>query len=122
VTVRPIKTKALCVPNLEEDLIAGRALIKSKHKIIMDEEDSLSGIFPVVEKGIDPAIRFPYAESEGLFYIETIPMSEAKNRTMSGYGLPGLWHKRLSHAPIQSLKATWRYHTTLERATSSTRT
>ena len=102
-TIRPIKTKALYVPELKEDLLGGRALMKSKYRIIMDEDDTVSGIFPVVKGEIDQATRFPFAESEGLFYVETIPISETKYKTMSGYGL---WHKRLSHAPIQSIKAT----------------
>jgi hypothetical protein len=73
--------------------------------MIMDEDESLSGIFSVVKGEIDPATRFPFAESEGLsvFYIETIPLSQTKYKTMSGYEL---WHKRMSHAPIQAIKAT----------------
>lgn len=102
-TIRPIRTLALFVPSLEDDLLAGRALIRSKYRIIMDEDESLSGIFPVVKGEIDPATRFPFAESEGLFYIETIPLSQTKYKTMSGYEL---WHKRMSHAPIQAIKAT----------------
>jgi hypothetical protein len=35
--------------------------------------------------------------------METLPISETEYKTMSGYGL---WHKRLSHARIQSIKAT----------------
>ena len=99
-TIRPIKTMALFVPKLEEDLLAGRALVKSKYRIIMDDEDEISGIFPVVNGEIDPATRFPFAESDGLFYVETIPLSETKYKSMSG------WHKRMSHAPIQAIKAT----------------
>ena len=102
-TIRPIKTLALYVPKLEEDLLAGRALIKSKYRITMDDEDSISGIFPVVNGEIDPATRFPFAESDGLFYVETIPLSETKYKTMSGYDL---WHKQMGHAPIQAIKAT----------------
>jgi hypothetical protein len=66
-TICPIKTKALYVPELKEDLLGGRALMKSKYLIIMDEDDSVSGISPVVKGDIDQATRFPFAESEGLF-------------------------------------------------------
>jgi hypothetical protein len=54
-TIRPIKTKAQYVPELKEDLLGGRALMKSKYQIIMDEDDSVSGIFPVVKGEIDQA-------------------------------------------------------------------
>ena len=74
-TIRPITTKALYVPDLEQDLLGGRALIRSKFRITMDEDESISGIFPVVNGEIDPATRFPFADSDGLFYIETVPIS-----------------------------------------------
>jgi hypothetical protein len=102
-TIRPITTKAFYVPDLEQDLLAGRALIKSKFRITMDEDESISGIFPVVNGEIDPATRFPFADSNGLFYIETVPISETKYKTMSGFDL---WHKRLSHTPRQAIKDT----------------
>jgi len=54
-TIRPITTKAFYVPELEQDLLGGRALIKSKIRIIMDEDESISGIFPVVKGETDPA-------------------------------------------------------------------
>ena len=44
-----IRTLALYVPKLEEDLLAVRALIRSNYRIIMDEDDSLSGIFPAMK-------------------------------------------------------------------------
>jgi predicted transcriptional regulator len=66
-TIRPIKTKALYVPEPKEDLLGGRALMKSKYCIIMDEDDTVSGIFPVVKSEIDQATGYPFAESEGLF-------------------------------------------------------
>ena len=102
-TIRPITTKAFYVPDLEQDLLAGRALIKSKFRITMDEDESISGIFPVVNGEIDPATQFPFADSNGLFYIETVPISETKYKTMSGFDL---WHKRLSHTPRQAIKDT----------------
>jgi hypothetical protein len=53
--ISPIKTKAQYVPELKEDLSGGRALMKSKHSIIMDEEKSVQGIFPVVKGEDDQA-------------------------------------------------------------------
>ena len=37
-TIRPITTKAFYVPDLEQDLLGGRALIKAKFRITMDED------------------------------------------------------------------------------------
>jgi hypothetical protein len=34
-TIHPIKTKALYVPELKEDLLGGRALMKSKYSIMI---------------------------------------------------------------------------------------
>ena len=102
-SIRPITTKAYYVPDLEQDLLSGRSLIKAKFRITMDADESISGIFPVVDGEIDPATRFPFADSKGLFYIETVPISETKYKTMSGYDL---WHKRLSHVPRQAIKDT----------------
>lgn len=68
-----------------------------------DEDELISGIFPVVNGEIDPATQFPFAHSKGLFYIETVPISETKYKTMSGFDL---WHKRLSHTPGQVIKDT----------------
>jgi hypothetical protein len=72
----------------------------------MDEDDSISGNFSVVNGEIDPATQFPFADSDGLFYIETIPISETKYKTMSGFDNFYLWHKRLSHTPRQAIKDT----------------
>lgn len=38
-TIRPITTKAFYVPDLEQDLLGGRALIKSKFRITMDADE-----------------------------------------------------------------------------------
>jgi len=102
-TIRPIRTKAYYVPELDQDLLGGRALIHSSYRIIMDKDESISGIFPVEKGEIDPATRFPFADSEGLFYIETTPISETKFKKMSGYDL---WHKRLGHCTNQAIKDT----------------
>jgi hypothetical protein len=61
--IRPITTKAFYVPDLEQDLLAGRGLIMSKFWIIMDEDQSIAENFPVVNNEIDPATRFPFAHS-----------------------------------------------------------
>jgi hypothetical protein len=49
--IRPITTRAFYIPDLQKDLLARRALLKSKYQIIMEQKNS--GIFPVVNKEID---------------------------------------------------------------------
>jgi hypothetical protein len=56
--IHPIKTKALCALELKEDLLGGRAFMKSVYYIIMYEDKSVKGIFPVVKGEIDQATRF----------------------------------------------------------------
>ena len=102
-TIRPITTEAFYVPDLDQDLLAGRALVQSKFRIVMDEDQSISGLFPVVNGQIDPATGFPFADSDGLFFIETVPITESKYLTMSGYKL---WHRRLGHSTHQTIKDT----------------
>ena len=87
-TIRPITTKAYYVPDLEQDLLGGRALIKAKFRITMDADESISGIFPVVDGEIDPATRFPFADSKGLFYIETVTDSpNLRNQIQDNVGI-----------------------------------
>jgi hypothetical protein len=99
-TIRPIKTKALFIPEHTEDLLGGRTLMKSRSwmKMIQCQE-----FFQWLKVKLIRPLDFLLAESEGMFYVVTIPISETKNKTMSSYGV---WHKRLSHALIQSIKAT----------------
>ena len=67
--IQPITT--LYVPGLDQDLLGGRALIKAKYRMVLDEDPTISGIFPVTvqlsDGQIDPATGFLFAESEGLF-------------------------------------------------------
>jgi hypothetical protein len=78
------------VPDLEQDLLAGRELIMSKDLTIMDEDQTNSGIFPVVNNEIKLAMGFSFADSNGQFYIESVPLSESKYASMSGCKL---WHR-----------------------------
>jgi hypothetical protein len=110
-TIRPITTKTLYVSDLKQDFFSGRALILSKYLMIMDEDQSFSVLFPVVNKEIDLATGFPFAGSNGRFYIRTIPLSELKYASMSGYKL---WHQRMGHCSHQSIKATISHATGLE--------
>jgi hypothetical protein len=80
-------------PYLEQDLLAGMAWVMSKFLMTTYEDQSISGIFPVVNGKVDSAAGFPFADSDGLFYIETIPLPESKYAStgMLGYKL---WHKK----------------------------
>jgi hypothetical protein len=60
------------------DHLVGGVLIKMKYRVFMDSDKSASGIFLVFKEDTDLATRFPFAESEGLFYIKTTPISESQ--------------------------------------------
>jgi hypothetical protein len=68
-----------------------------------------------VNNEIDSAMGFPFADSNGLFYIETVPLSESEYAmhcaTMSGCKL---WHRGMGRCCHQSIKATVSYITGLE--------
>ncbi len=65
----------------------------------------------MVKKEIDAATGFLFAYSDGLFYIETVPLSESKYALMSGYKP---WHRRMGHCFHQSIRAIIFHVTGLE--------
>jgi hypothetical protein len=55
-TLRPVSTRAFYVKELKQDLLGGRALVKSNYRVILDKDPNISGIYPVASDGsIDPA-------------------------------------------------------------------
>jgi hypothetical protein len=44
--------------------MAGRALMRSKYRNIMDSDEQAWGVFPLVKEEIDQATRFPFAKLE----------------------------------------------------------
>ena len=66
-------TKAFFVPDLQSDLLGGRALVTANYRVILDKDPKVSGIFPVTNGEIDPATGLPFMHSsEGLFFVETV--------------------------------------------------
>ena len=109
--------KAYFVPDLEQDLLAGqpgRALINAKYRVILDEDPKISGIFPVTNGTIDQATGLPFVDSEGLFFVETVPISGTQFKRMSGY--PS-WHHRLGHATMETIRDTIHHSIGLEELT-----
>ena len=51
----------------------------------------------------DPATGLPFLDSEGLFFVETVPISETRFKNMPGYPLE---HRRLSHCPMLTIRDT----------------
>ena len=100
-SIHKCTTRAFYVPDLDQDLLAGRALLEANYRVILDKDPKIAGIFPVTDGQIDQATGLPFADSKGLFYVETVPISETKYLSMSGYSL---WHRRLGHATMQSIK------------------
>ena len=102
-SIQPVTTRIFYVPGLEQDLLGGWALIKAKFRIILNNDPDISGIFPVSDGQFYPATGFPFAESEGLFYLESAIITESKYKSMSGYPL---WHRLLSQCSYQTIKDT----------------
>jgi hypothetical protein len=115
--VHKCTTKAYFVPDLEQDLLAGRALINASYRVILDKDPKISGIFPVTNGNIDQATGLPFVDSEDLFFVETIPLSETQFKSISGYSS---WHRRLGHAPMETIRDTIQHSIGLEELTKTT--
>ena len=63
-------TASFYVPDLQQDLLAGRALSKAGYRVILDKDPRISGIFPVTNGDIDSATVLPFLDSEGLFFMK----------------------------------------------------
>jgi hypothetical protein len=116
-TPRSVTTSALFVKDLKRDLLGGRALVKSGHRVILDDDDSISGVYPVIKGKIDPASRYEFEPGQGLFYVRTVQLSATKYATMSGYSL---WHRRMAHVPNATLHLTIDHSDGLEELQSAT--
>ena len=74
--VHKCTTKAffVTVPDLQSDLLGGRALVTANYRVILDKDPKVSGIFPVTNGEIVPATGLPFMDSsEGLFFVDTVP-------------------------------------------------
>ena len=45
-SIRPVKTKALYVRELKQDLLGGKALTNTNHRIVLDSDDEIAGVYP----------------------------------------------------------------------------
>ena len=103
-SIRPVKTKALYVRELKQDLLGGKALTNTNYRIVLDSDEEIAGVYPKADDGsIDPANSFPFVSehSESLFHLRIAKISEQKYAKLSGYEL---WHRRLGHCPNESIR------------------
>jgi hypothetical protein len=103
-SIRPVKTRALYVRELKQDLLGGKALTNTNYRIILDSDEGIAGVYPKADDGsIDPANSFPFVSehSESLFHLRIAKISEQKYAKLSGYDL---WHRRLGHCPNESIR------------------
>ena len=70
-------------------------------KVILDNDPRIAGFFPVTNGDIDPATGPTFLDSEGFFFVETVPMSATQFKNMSGYAL---WHRLLGSCPMQTIR------------------
>lgn len=100
-TVRPIRTKAYYVKGLRKDLLGGKALIKQHYRVILDEDPEIAGVYPKTNGEIDLSDGFHFSGPDGLFYLQTVPISASKYDKIAGWNR---WHKRMGHVPNQTIK------------------
>ena len=82
-SIQPVKTKALYVRELKQDLLGGKALTNTNYRIVLDSDDEIAcrGVYPKADDGsIDPANSFPFVSehSESLFHLRIAKISEQK--------------------------------------------
>jgi hypothetical protein len=67
-SIRPIRTRALVVPDVKQDLLGGKALTNRNHRIILDDEEDIAGVYPKAADGsIDPSNSFPFMTRPACF-------------------------------------------------------
>ena len=71
-------TEAFFVPDLQHDLLGGRALVTANYQLILDKDPKISGLFSVTNGKIDPANGLLFLDLEGLFFVETVPLFETQ--------------------------------------------
>ena len=53
----------------------------------LGKDPRMSGIFSVTDGEIDPATGLPFLDSEDVFIVETVALSDTQFTNMSGYPL-----------------------------------
>ena len=60
-TIRPVRTKALFVRELKQDLLGGKAMTETNYRVILDSDEGIAGVHPKADVGsIDPANSFSF--------------------------------------------------------------
>ena len=93
-----ITTPAIFVRGLPQDLLSGKAVNRSKVRIILDEDTDVSGLYPMNESKemkYQDSISF-ISEPTDLFYLQTEKMGWTTFERTTGFDL---WHRRLGHTP-----------------------
>ncbi len=56
-----MRTKALYVRELKQDLLGGKAMTNTNYRVILDSDEGIAGVYPKADDGsIDPANSFPF--------------------------------------------------------------
>ena len=58
------------VPELQQDLLAGTALLNAGYPVILENDPKIAVNFPVTNGEIDPATGVPFLDSKGLFLLK----------------------------------------------------
>lgn len=99
-TVRQVKTKAIHVRELKQDLLGCKpeAKTNNNYRVILDKENDISGVYSIAEDdSIDLANNFQIVSehSESQFNLRIDAISAKKYLKFSGYDLScELWHRR----------------------------
>ena len=109
-----ITTPAIFVRGLPQDLLSGKAVNRTKVRIILDEDSEVSGLYPLDESS---EIRYqdsiPFiSEPTDLFYLQTEKMEWTTFERMTGFDL---WHRRLGHTPNRFIKLSINHTIGLEK-------
>ena len=96
-------TKAFDVLLLQQDLLAGRALLDASYWVILgmiqEYMDFSSNEWRDRSSNWSHWTTIPRFGS--LFFVETVPMSETQFKNMSGYAF---WHRRLGYFRMQKIR------------------
>ena len=107
--IRRCTTKAFFVPDLQHDLLGGRVLLTANYRVILDKDPKLSGIFSLTNGETDPATGLPFLDSEGLFFVESVQLSETQFKNMSRYRddtLYGIGNSVTAHCRRSEIRTT----------------
>ena len=109
-----ITTPAIFVRGLPQDLLSGKAVNRTKVRIILDEDSEVSGLYPLDESSeIQYQDSIPFiSEPTDLFYLQTEKMDWSTFKRMTGFDL---WLRRLGHTPNRFIKLSIDHSLGLEK-------